>query len=138
MKRSTNRILTTHAGSLPRPTGLEDALEQRGADQATYVATLRSSVADVVRKQAESGVDIVEAFLPVAAPASVEPGRVNEYYPSDEAYVHAIAEALKVEYDTIVGAGFLLQVDDAFIPYNYDRFVVQGMSMDDYKNHCQL
>jgi 5-methyltetrahydropteroyltriglutamate--homocysteine methyltransferase len=84
------------------------------------------------------GVEVEDAFLPVAAPASVEPGRSNEHYPSEEAYVYALAEALKVEYDTIDGAGFLLQVDDAFIPFNYDRLVVQGMSMQDYKKHCQL
>ena len=76
--------------------------------------------------------------MPVAAPASVEPGRLNEHYPSEEAYVYALAEALKTEYDAIAGAGFLLQVDDAFIAYNYDRFVVQGMTMQDYKKHCQL
>jgi 5-methyltetrahydropteroyltriglutamate--homocysteine methyltransferase len=49
-----------------------------------------------------------------------------------------LAEALKVEYDTIVNAGLLLQVDDAFIPYNYDRLSVSGMSMQEYKKHCQL
>jgi 5-methyltetrahydropteroyltriglutamate--homocysteine methyltransferase len=240
MKRSTNRILTTHAGSLPRPSELDDALEQRGQDEAAYATTLRRSVIDVVGRQVEVGVDVVndgefgksswtgylaerlggfegrpvppgqtplrgkdfvdfaefyaeaartgtmwyradgrlrtplaplqwvctgpisytgqttlerdiqhfrtalqgvnvkEAFLPVAAPASVEPGRVNEYYASDEAYIYALAEALKVEYDTIVKAGFVLQVDDAFIPFNYDRFGVDGMSMQDYKKHCQL
>ena len=51
---------------------------------------------------------------------------MNEHYPSEEAYVYALAEALKTEYDTIVGAGLLLQVDDAFIPYNYDRLVAPG------------
>ena len=56
MKRSTNRILTTHAGSLPRPTELDDAVERRDAD---YAATLRGAVADVVRKQVEAGVDVV-------------------------------------------------------------------------------
>jgi len=45
-----------------------------------------------------------EAFMPVAAPASVEPGRLNEHYPSEEAYVFALADALKVEYETIVAA----------------------------------
>src|SRR6266508_464049 len=59
MKRSTNRILTTHAGSLPRPTALDDAVERRGTDEPAYAATLRSSVADVVRKQVEAGVDVV-------------------------------------------------------------------------------
>src|SRR5262249_55933749 len=88
--------------------------------------------------EALKAANVTEAFLPVAAPASVEPGRVNEYYASEEDFVYALAEALKVEYDAIVGAGLLLQVDDAFIPYNYDRFAVRGMSMQDYLAHCEL
>jgi 5-methyltetrahydropteroyltriglutamate--homocysteine methyltransferase len=83
-------------------------------------------------------VRVKEAFLPVAAPASVEPGRVNLHYGSEEAFVYALAEALKVEYDAIVRAGLLVQVDDAFIPYNYDRFLVDGKSLADYLNHCEL
>jgi 5-methyltetrahydropteroyltriglutamate--homocysteine methyltransferase len=240
MKRSSSRILTTHAGSLPRPAALDDALEQRGTDPAGYATTLASSVAVVVRQQLEARVDVVndgelgksswtgylterlggfsprampadqrglrgkdfvdfaefyteaqrsgtmwyrpdgrlrapqapvqwvctapityigqaalqtdidnlrsalqavdveEAFLPVAAPASVEPNRLNEHYASEEEYVYALAEALKVEYDTIVNAGLLLQVDDAFIPYNFDRLATTGISLADYKKHCLL
>src|SRR5215813_3690119 len=59
MKRSTNRILTTHAGSLPRSAALDDALEQRSAEEAVYAAILKASVADVVRQQLEAGVDVV-------------------------------------------------------------------------------
>jgi 5-methyltetrahydropteroyltriglutamate--homocysteine methyltransferase len=82
--------------------------------------------------------NVTEGFLPVAAPASVEPGRTNEHYASEEAFVYALAEALKAEYDAIVKAGLLLQVDDAFIPYNYDRFLADGMSLSDYLKHCEL
>ena len=49
-----------------------------------------------------------------------------------------MAEALRVEYETIVNAGLLVQIDDAFIPYNYDRFLVQGKSMAEYLQHCEL
>jgi 5-methyltetrahydropteroyltriglutamate--homocysteine methyltransferase len=240
MQRSHNRILTTHVGSLPRPAELDDALEQREGDEGGYTAALHRAVADVVTKQVDAAVDVVndgefgksswafyiaerlggfearpmppgatllsgkdfqdfadyysyairtgtmwhtpdgrlrspaplpqwvctspitytghsalqrdidnfqsalkgtrvtEAFLPVAAPASVEPGRVNEYYRSEEEFVYALAEALKVEYDTIGGAGLLLQVDDAFIPYNYDRFLAEGKSKKDYLKHSTL
>ena len=41
---------------------------------------------------------VEEAFMPVVAPATVEMGRRNEYYPNDEAYLYAIADALKEEY----------------------------------------
>jgi 5-methyltetrahydropteroyltriglutamate--homocysteine methyltransferase len=89
-------------------------------------------------KAALEGVQVEEAFLPLAAPASVEASVPNEYYPSDEAYVYALADALREEYLAVVNAGLLLQVDDAFIPYNYDRLLVQGVSMEEYRKHCEM
>ncbi|HEX8828652.1 MAG TPA: hypothetical protein VF778_11105, partial [Xanthobacteraceae bacterium] len=63
MKRSTDRILTTHVGSLIRPAPLQEFLRAKQADrsydQAAYEACLKSAVAEVVRKQAEVGVDVV-------------------------------------------------------------------------------
>jgi 5-methyltetrahydropteroyltriglutamate--homocysteine methyltransferase len=60
MKRSTERILTTHTGSLPRPEALLDALEGRSFVAGTdFAALVRQAVADIVRKQVEVGVDIV-------------------------------------------------------------------------------
>jgi 5-methyltetrahydropteroyltriglutamate--homocysteine methyltransferase len=240
MQRSRDHILTTHVGSLPRPAELDDAWERRAEDEHAHSAALHRAVDDVVRRQVEAGVDVVndgelgksswagylservggfearpmppgarvlvgrdfddfaeyyahaaragtlwftpdgrlrapgppvqwvctgpitytghpalqrdidnltralagtgatEAFLPVAAPASVEAGRLNQHYPSEEAFVYALADALKAEYDAIVRAGFLLQVDDAFVPYNYDRLLVQGMSKQEYLAHTRL
>ena len=62
MKRSDSRILTTHVGSIPRPKEmLEMSNLQKGppADKPAYEALLRKSVAEVVRKQAEVGLDII-------------------------------------------------------------------------------
>ena len=63
MKLSTERILTTHTGSLPRPQDLTAMLEALDGgnppDAAAFASTVRRSVGDVVRKQAEVGVDIV-------------------------------------------------------------------------------
>ncbi len=59
MKRSTDHILTTHAGSLPRPADLIE-LFQTDTPADVLRARLRSAVADVVRRQAEVGVDIVD------------------------------------------------------------------------------
>ena len=229
MKRSTERILTSHVGSLIRPPALIEFLraqqERRPVDEAAFAACLAQSVDDIVRKQAEVGVDVVddgefgktiswsqyalerlsgferrpmktganpfargadrtrfaefyaeldardapatqseavcigpiaytgqaalqrdidnlkaalakvkvtEAFLPVAAPASVIPDRKNEYYPSEDDCLQAIAEAMRTEYRMIVDAGFLVQLDDARTAVTYDRMVPPA-SFDDYR-----
>jgi 5-methyltetrahydropteroyltriglutamate--homocysteine methyltransferase len=63
MQRSTERILTTHTGSLPRPMDLTVTLEALDAgtlpDPAVFEARVRHAVAEVVRKQVETGVDII-------------------------------------------------------------------------------
>ena len=63
MKRSTERILTTHTGSLPRPWDLVGTLEAFDAgtlpDPSAFETRVRQAVADVVRKQAAAGVDLV-------------------------------------------------------------------------------
>src|SRR5881409_4120732 len=63
MKQSTERILTTHVGSLARPDDLVEVLraKDRGQpyDRESYAKLVRGAVADVVRRQTEAGVDIV-------------------------------------------------------------------------------
>jgi 5-methyltetrahydropteroyltriglutamate--homocysteine methyltransferase len=61
MKRSTDRILTTHVGSLVRPQDLLDlsAQAKRSGDQQPYQDGLRRSVADIVQMQAKAGIDVV-------------------------------------------------------------------------------
>ena len=234
MKRSNDRILTTHVGSLIRPEPLLELMRARQSgrpvDPQAYDRCLTESVADIVRQQAEIGVDIVsdgefgkaiswsqyalerlsgferrpiraganpfargadrerfsefyaeldardgvattsesvcvapitytgqpelqrdidnlkaalreteveEAFLPVAAPASVIPDRKNEYYKSDEECLRAIAEAMRTEYRMIVDAGFLLQLDDARAAVTYDRMVPPG-SLADYREWVEM
>ncbi len=230
MKRSTDRILTTHVGSLIRPPELLEYLsakrDRRPVDEGAYARCLQDTVAGIVRRQAEAGVDVpsdgefgksiswsqyllermsgferrpvapganpfargadrtrfaefyaeldakegfatatesvcvgpiaytgqaalqrdidnfkaalkgvrvAEAFLPVAAPSSVIPDRRNEYYPSDEACLEAIAEAMRTEYRTIVDAGFVVQLDDARAAVTYDRMVPPA-SFADYRS----
>jgi 5-methyltetrahydropteroyltriglutamate--homocysteine methyltransferase len=63
MKRSTDRIVTTHTGSLPRPPDLIDLIRKReqgeAVDQAQFEARVRSAVEETVRKQLEAGIDVV-------------------------------------------------------------------------------
>jgi 5-methyltetrahydropteroyltriglutamate--homocysteine methyltransferase len=63
MKRSTDRILTTHAGSLPRPADLLTRVERDGAkafDAPDAGAALRAAVAAIVKRQVELGIDVVD------------------------------------------------------------------------------
>src|SRR5687768_53205 len=63
MQRSTDRILTTHTGSLPRPPDLFEMIQKRDAGEAVdpdaFAARLRTAVVDVVKKQVEVGIDVV-------------------------------------------------------------------------------
>ncbi len=63
MKHSTDRILTTHVGSLIRPAALRAFLSAKEAeepfDRAAYAKCLKQSVTEVVRKQAGIGIDVI-------------------------------------------------------------------------------
>ena len=201
MKRSTERFLTTHTGSLPRPEDLIRMMYAREegvpVDPAALSKRVASAVEEVVRKQAEAGVDVVNdgemskpsyatyikdrlsgfggtgntfvyqdlvafpnlakrvfgdpgrsrrktpacnaaigvrdpqaaktdvdhlqaafdnvkaegMFLTAASPGVVSLFFRNEHYPSEEAYIYAIADAMRHEYETIAGAGIVLQID---------------------------
>jgi len=203
MKHSTDRILTTHTGSLPRPDDLLTMLQHKETgeafDPAVLAARAKSAVAEIVRKQMEAGVDIVndgemgkpsystyvkdrlsgfegteksaplratdlaefrnfarrganetgvavlkrpacsgpisyrdrnavqvdvqnlqaavaaaravEAFMTAASPGVITFFLTNKYYPTHEAYLRALAEAMRTEYEAICAAGFILQVD---------------------------
>jgi 5-methyltetrahydropteroyltriglutamate--homocysteine methyltransferase len=198
MKRSSERILTTHVGSLPRPDGLAERLTafDRGTlsedEQAVLWPQVREGVAGIVERQLETGIDVVndgelskfgyatyvkqrltgfdgddqplalsefadfpsftmstalevttpactgpvsfqggeavetdianlrdalagtaatEGFMNAASPGIIVDYLANQYYPDDEEYIYAVAEAMKHEYDAIAGAGFILQLD---------------------------
>src|SRR5256884_7343321 len=63
MMRSTERFLTTHTGSLPRPDDLIRMMyaKEEGVpvDREALAARVRAAVADVVKKQADSGIDVI-------------------------------------------------------------------------------
>jgi 5-methyltetrahydropteroyltriglutamate--homocysteine methyltransferase len=213
MQHSTTRILTTHCGSLPRPSGLLDLMKAKITgqpyDEAAYESSVSKAVADVVRQQSDCGIDILtdgeqskpgfyayvserlggyearpgrrgamfgaevqafpeyydqyfrhamlgatlapmapfvctgpihykgheavrrdianlkaaldgarpaSVFMPAVAPSGV--GR-NEHYKTEQEYLNAVSEALGEEYQAIVDAGFLVQIDDLFLTELY-------------------
>jgi 5-methyltetrahydropteroyltriglutamate--homocysteine methyltransferase len=201
LKRSSERILTTHVGSLPRSQAVTDVLfgREKGplADEAAADATLMAAVEDVVRRQVQAGIDVVsdgetskisyatyiadrfsgfdgdtprepgqdlvefpgllkklaergatakyrrprcvgdikvkdtrpleadidrlrqaavranstEAFLNAASPGVIALFQPNDYYPTPDAYLEAVADALRTEYEAITKAGLLVQID---------------------------
>ncbi|MBC2778652.1 uroporphyrinogen decarboxylase/cobalamine-independent methonine synthase family protein [Parasphingopyxis marina] len=78
-----------------------------------------------------------DAFLTSTAPSSLEVGRTNEYYDSDEAFLFAIADAMAVEYEAIAAAGLQLQVDDAWLAGLWDRIGIP-MGIDAYRKYCEV
>ncbi|HEY7662087.1 MAG TPA: cobalamin-independent methionine synthase II family protein [Xanthobacteraceae bacterium] len=201
MIRSSERFLTTHTGSLPRPDDLIRMMyakeEAVPVERAALDARVRNAVAEVVRRQAEAGVDIVNdgemskpsyatyvkdrlagfggsgntfvyqdladfpnlakrvfgdpgrsrrktpacnapvavrdadaakadvdnlksalaavggraGFMSAASPGVVSLFFRNDYYPSHEAYLFAIADAMRNEYEAVAKAGIVLQID---------------------------
>jgi len=78
-----------------------------------------------------------DAFMTATAPASLEPYRRNEYYRSQEEFVFALAEAMRAEYCAVIDAGFLLQIDDAWLVALWDRIGI-GMGLDAYRRYCEV
>ena len=84
MKRSTDRILVTHVGSLARPKDLMEMLvarnESKDYDAATLAKRTREAVAEVVQKQIDCGVDIVTRRVRNLAERTAGTGvdRINE------------------------------------------------------------
>ena len=79
----------------------------------------------------------LQGFLPVVALASALPGAKIEHYRDEETYFNALADALHEEYQAIVDAGLYVQIDDAFLPYMYER-MVPPMSKADYRRWAEL
>jgi 5-methyltetrahydropteroyltriglutamate--homocysteine methyltransferase len=88
--------------ALPTATGPIRYLDRSAVDQecADFQATL-----------AAMGQPFVEPFLTAPSPGIVATALRNDYYPDEDAYLTALGDALRVEYEAIVGAGFLLQLD---------------------------
>jgi 5-methyltetrahydropteroyltriglutamate--homocysteine methyltransferase len=80
---------------------------------------------------------VADTFLAVVAPASAY-WLVNEHYPTEEEFVHAIADVLHEEYRHIVESGVMLQVDDAVLMHECDSVLATGGSFEDYRRWAEL
>jgi 5-methyltetrahydropteroyltriglutamate--homocysteine methyltransferase len=94
------------------------------------VEQLRSALANEATK-------VDEAFMCVLAPGWLEHFFYNEYYPDDEQYLFALADAIAHEYRAIVEAGFILQIDDPALPDTYDMLTPK-LSIDEYRRFAKV
>jgi len=97
-------------------------------------AQLRLDIGNL--KAALDGMKPLDVFMPAISPASAADWQRNAYYKTDEEYLFAIAEALREEYEEIVNAGFLVQIDDP-------QFVTQwtkqpDLTLDEWREWAAL
>ncbi len=85
---------------------------------AADIANLRAAVA---------GKQVEDVFMTAISPSNLELYYENKYYTSDEEYLAALADAMRVEYKAIVEAGFLLQIDDPRMATHYNRAIDTGV-----------
>jgi 5-methyltetrahydropteroyltriglutamate--homocysteine methyltransferase len=135
-KAVKNGTLFETTGSAPsQVTTRRMELICRGPIAYTGMPALQREI-DALRS-ALDGHSPADAFLTTTAPASIEVGRKNEHYKTQEAFVYALADALKVEYEAIAAAGFQIQIDDAWLAALWDRIGIT-MGLDAYKRYCLM
>ncbi len=109
------------------------------AGPVTYIgqAEVASDIEFCKAALAEANVKAQDVFMCSLAPGWLEHFFYNEYYPTDEQYLFALADAAKNEYKAIVDAGFILQVDDPALPDTYDMLMPEP-SIAEYRKFAQL
>lgn len=111
------------------PAGANVPIECRGPLSYKGQQLVQRDIANL--KAALEGVEVEEAFVPAIAPGTFARG-ANRYYKTDEEFRFAIAEALKPEYEAIINAGFVLQIDDPGLAETWDMFV-PAISVEEYR-----
>jgi 5-methyltetrahydropteroyltriglutamate--homocysteine methyltransferase len=87
-------------------------------------------------KAALKDVAVDDAFLPANTPGTLEHALRNVYYKTDEDYLEAIANVLRVEYKAITNAGLTLQLDDPDLPDGWA--IYPEMTVADYRRYAAL
>jgi 5-methyltetrahydropteroyltriglutamate--homocysteine methyltransferase len=87
-------------------------------------------------KAAMRGLTVEQAYLPAVAPGSIEHWLKNAYYPTDEAYLYAIGDAMHHEYKAIVDAGLVLQIDDPDLADGWQ--VDPDQTLEEYRRRARL
>ncbi len=114
-----------------------DSATGRAASRFATRARKRCGARSSCLKASLGAHPVGDAFLTSTAPASIEVGRKNEHYKSDEEFLYALADALQVEYETIAQAGLNVQIDDAWLPALWDRIGIK-MGLKAYQRYCMV
>jgi 5-methyltetrahydropteroyltriglutamate--homocysteine methyltransferase len=99
--------------------GVREAYACTGPITYTGQAQVQADIANL--RSALQGVQAEEGFLTALSPSNVALYHRNEYYATEEEYLVALADAMHEEYQAIVDAGFVLQIDDPRLATHYDR-----------------
>ena len=100
-------------------------------------AAIGREIASFTAAIAKSGAKVEEAFIPVLAPGWLDHFIYNEHYKTEEEFLYALADALRVEYRAVVDAGFVLQIDDPGLPDWWDMIKPEP-SVADYRKFAKL
>ncbi len=102
----------------------------------TYVgqAEVEADIAHL--RKATKGAQAEEIFITAISPTNLEMYFENRYYKTEEEYLFALAEAMRVEYKAVVDAGFILQVDDPRLITHYNR--MPGITMEENRKFIEL
>ena len=102
----------------------------------TYVgqAEVEADIAHL--RKATKGAKAEEVFITAISPTNLEMYFENRYYKTEEEYLFALAEAMRVEYKAVVDAGFILQVDDPRLITHYNR--MPGITMAENRKFIEL
>ncbi|HEY3109059.1 MAG TPA: cobalamin-independent methionine synthase II family protein [Chloroflexota bacterium] len=99
-------------------------------------AQVKADIANLER--ALAGVDAADAFMTAASPGVVWHFLENEHYPSQEAYVFAVADAMRHEYRAIHEAGFVLQLDCPDLAMGWNRYDFADRTVGAFREHVEL
>jgi 5-methyltetrahydropteroyltriglutamate--homocysteine methyltransferase len=128
MHTARSGALVAKRTARPRALVCSGAIRYVGQDElAADIANLKASL---------QGVDTEEAFMTAISPSNLELYYENRHYATDEEYLEALAEAMRVEYLAITGAGFVLQIDDPRMATHYNRQV--DASIEDCRTFIEL
>jgi len=107
-------------------------------------APIKGRATDAIRReiavfkqalQAAGGLE--EAFICVYAPGWLDHFIFDEYYGNDEAFVFALAEAMREEYRAVIDAGFILQIDDPGVVTSWDMIKPEP-TREDYRRYLKI